>query len=236
VVAFFRILLNPHDRLAWIRIFLQLDNVGEKKAAALADTALAAEDPFFALTKVEPRPNWQEGFTRLLALLDSIRTLTRTDYIAEKVIPYILPYYARKHPDDIIKRQRGLDRLADLISGYISMQNLVDDLSCGQIDADPQGGGINFFTIHAAKCREWRAVFVLGLTEGLFPDTRVSPAQMEEERRLLYVACTRAKEQLFLSWPRRIMTADRKCIQAPLSPFLQDINPALYQTPVPLPF
>jgi DNA helicase-2/ATP-dependent DNA helicase PcrA len=235
-LAFFRILLNPYDRLAWTRIFLQLDHVGEKTASDLADLALSSDDPFTALQQVKPRPNWQDGWGVLTALLNSIRALSKPSEIAEQVIHYILPFYARRHPDDYEKRQRGLDRLAALLSSYIDIQRLVDDLACAQPEEEQEGGRVSLFTIHAAKCREWKAVFVIGLTHGLFPDCRVPASQMEEERRLFYVAVTRAMNQLFLSWPRRIMTADRRFMQAPMSLFLQDIKPALYQTPAPLPF
>jgi DNA helicase-2/ATP-dependent DNA helicase PcrA len=235
-LAFFRILLNPHDRLAWTRIFLQLDHVGEKTASDLADLALSSDDPFAALQQVKPRPNWQNGWGILVSLLNSIRALSRPWEIAEQVMLYILPFYARRHPDDYEKRQRGLDLLSSLLASYTNIQHLLDDLACELPNDDDQTGKIILSSIHSAKCREWRAVFVIGLTQGLFPDSRVSASQMEEERRLLYVATTRPMERQFLSWPRRIMTADRRFTYAPMSIFLQDIKSELYQTPASPPF
>lgn len=222
-LAFFRILIDPKDRLAWTRIFLQLDNVGEVTAAALTETALSA-DPLAALSAVEPKPSWRDGFGILLALLRSIWGLKGTavdvSHAAADVINYILPFHARRHPDDFAKRQHGLDRLAEMLNSHSDLRNLVDDLACFSDDT-PAGDRISLFTIHAAKCREWKAVFIIGLAQGLFPDARVSPAQMDEERRLFYVAATRAREQLFLTWPRKITTADRRTAAAPLSVFLQ---------------
>ncbi|MGR0479826.1 MAG: 3'-5' exonuclease [Candidatus Electronema sp. V4] len=119
-----------------------------------------------------------------------------------------------------------------MLASYSNLQNLVDDLACFSDDT-PAGGSISLFTIHAAKCREWKAVFIIGLAQGLFPDARVSPAQMEEERRLFYVAATRAREQLFLTWPRKITTADRRTVTAPLSVFLQGKSGLLRTETVP---
>ena len=235
-LAFFRLLLNPHDRLAWLRLFLQLDKVGQKTASDLADRVLSSDDPFSALSTVQ-LPVAAEGLARLKALIDSIRSMKRTRDIAEQVIPYILLFYARKHPDDYVKRERGLDQLARLISGYTDFQMLVDDLSCDPSEEKPENGAVSVFTVHASKCKEYRAVFMIGLAHGLFPDFRVTREQMPEERRLFYVGATRPVERLYLSWPAKIMTADRKTVQSMMSPFLQGINPKLYQTDcVPMPF
>ena len=85
-------------------------------------------------------------------------------------------------------------------------------------------------TIHSAKGLEWDAVFVIGLAEGRFPHQNTVPGeQWEEERRLLYVAATRARMHLFLSYPRELMTPDRKFNLAVMSPFLREINPGLYE-------
>jgi len=231
-LAFFRILIDPKDRLAWTRIFLQLDNVGEVTAAALTATALASADPLAALAAFDSKPSWCDGFGILLSLLRSIWFSNRPDHVAADVINYILPFYARRHPDDFSKRQHGFDRLAEMLASYYDMQHLVDDLACFSDDT-PAGDRISLYTIHAAKCREWGAVFIIGLAQGLFPDARVSPAQMEEERRLFYVAATRAREQLFLTWPRKITTADRRTVTAPLSVFLQGKSGLLRTETVP---
>lgn len=235
MLAFFRVLLNPHDRPAWLRIFLQVDNVGDATADMLASTALSSDDPFAALNAVKPGAKWRGGWAVLLSLLNSVRTLERPCDIAEQAAFFVLPPHLRNHPDAPDKFRRRFERLTALLSTYHDLRHLVDDLSCAQPD-EQEEEGISFYTIHAAKCREWRAVFVIGLAQGLFPDARVSAAQMDEERRLLYVAVTRAMERLFLSWPRRIVTADRRFMEAQMSVFLQDISPALYQTEGPPPF
>ncbi len=231
-LAFFRILIDPKDRLAWMRIFLMLDKVGEVTAAKLTDIVLSSSEPLAALAAFEANSAWHDGLQILLSVLRSIWGCNRPDQIMPEVINYILPFYARRHPDDWHKRQFGLERLADFLASYTDIQYLVDDLSCFSDDV-PSGDRVSLFTIHAAKCREWENVFIIGLAQGLFPDSRVSPAQMEEERRLFYVAATRARKQLFLTWPRKITTADRRTVTAPISVFLQGKSGLLRTETVP---
>jgi DNA helicase-2/ATP-dependent DNA helicase PcrA len=71
------------------------------------------------------------------------------------------------------------------------------------VQATPAADGVTLATVHAAKGLEWDAVFVIGLVAGTFPIQYAdTPARVEEERRLFYVACTRAKTHLALSWAR----------------------------------
>jgi DNA helicase-2/ATP-dependent DNA helicase PcrA len=85
-------------------------------------------------------------------------------------------------------------------------------------------------TIHSAKGLEWEAVFVIGLAEGRFPHAKAEAGeQWEEERRLLYVAATRAKKHLFLSYPKELMTPDRQFRRVGMSPFLAELKGGLFE-------
>jgi DNA helicase-2/ATP-dependent DNA helicase PcrA len=95
--------------------------------------------------------------------------------------------------------------------------------------ADGESGRLILSTIHSAKGLEWDAVFVIGLAEGRFPHPNTVPGeQWEEERRLLYVAATRARKKLYLTYPQELITTDRKYLRTVMSPFLREINPGLY--------
>ena len=85
-------------------------------------------------------------------------------------------------------------------------------------------------TIHSAKGLEWEAVFIIGLADGRFPHASAFPGeQWEEERRLLYVAATRAKKHLYLTYPRELMSPDRKFRRVGMSPFLAELTPGCYE-------
>ena len=95
-----------------------------------------------------------------------------------------------------------------LIEGYGDLQSFVDDTALdppesgtGDQNPAPEDGRLILSTIHSAKGLEWDVVFVIGLAEGRFPHQNAVGEQWEEERRLLYVAATRAKKQLFLTYP-----------------------------------
>jgi DNA helicase-2/ATP-dependent DNA helicase PcrA len=98
--------------------------------------------------------------------------------------------------------------------------------------AEDGGKRLVLSTIHSAKGLEWDTVFIINLAEGRFPSAQaVLPAHREEERRLLYVAATRARKQLYLVYPQEIMSYDSSSAAGGPSPFLQELPHALTQSP-----
>ena len=77
-------------------------------------------------------------------------------------------------------------------------------------------------TVHAAKGLEFGTVFVIGLAQGLFPSQRTE--EVEEERRLCYVALTRAKDQLYITWPKQIETWGGRILETKQSQFLAEVT------------
>jgi DNA helicase-2/ATP-dependent DNA helicase PcrA len=115
------------------------------------------------------------------------------------------------HPEDYPKREKDLEHFVTISQRYRSLQSLLSDMalepptdSVGDVlAADVDEGLLTLSTIHSAKGLEWRAVFVIGLVDGRFPSlyNLRDEEEVEEERRLLYVAVTRAKEHLYLTYP-----------------------------------
>ncbi|XCN72202.1 MAG: ATP-dependent helicase [Candidatus Electrothrix aestuarii] len=235
VLSFLRVLINNWDNLSWNRILLQLDKVGPKTAQKILDTITAEDKPIQALGKYKTTAKWL-GALRKLA--DAMAAMDRLDLtpsaIFDIVMEYYEPIFERIYHDDYPKRKRDLDQLKALIGGYGDLQSFVDDTALdppestpGAVEATPDK--LILSTIHSAKGLEWDTVFVIGLAEGRFPHQKTIPGeQWEEERRLLYVAATRAKKQLYLTYPRTIMTPDRKFLNVVMSPFIREINPGLY--------
>ena len=122
-----------------------------------------------------------------------------------------------------------------IIATYESLQTFIDDTALDPPDTDSgadraERSKLVLSTIHSAKGLEWQAVFVIGLAEGRFPHPSAeSGGQWEEERRLLYVAATRAKRHLYLCYPQDMMMPDRSFHRVGMSPFLRELQPCLYE-------
>jgi DNA helicase-2/ATP-dependent DNA helicase PcrA len=237
LLAFFRVTINPWDNLSWNRILLQLDKVGPKTVHKILDTIREADSPVQALAQYKPGTAWKDQFTRLCAMLGQLTLPAQSPSEQfDLVMTYYEPLFEKIYYDDYPKRRRDLEQIKALITGYGDLQSFVDDTALDPPEADGSGDvnsedapRLILSTIHSAKGLEWATVFVIGLAEGRFPHQHATPGeQYEEERRLLYVACTRAKKQLFLTYPREMITADRQTIRAAMTPFLREISAGLY--------
>ena len=242
VLSFLRVLINPWDNLSWSRILLQLEKVGPKTVQKILAGITEQDDPIAALLEYRAPASWQEGFKRLTTALAEMRRPDLTPGgIFDLVLAYYQPILERIHKDDYPKRNRDLNQIQALVGGYGDLQSFVDDTALDPPESTPAAAEeeekkLILSTIHSAKGLEWDIVFVIGLATGRFPHQKAMLGeQLEEERRLLYVAATRAKKQLFLTYPRNIMTPDRKFMAASMSPFLHEINPGLYELVDPAP-
>jgi ATP-dependent DNA helicase UvrD/PcrA len=235
VIAFLRLQVNPVDSLAWNRILLQLDKVGPKTARMIVDTISTAGDPLQALVEYPSGKNWKEGLAKMAQLFQDMAKESAPGVLYELVMAYYQPLFEKIYRDDFPKRQKDLDQLKSIISGYEELQSFVDDttLDPPETVTTLQGGDTErliLSTIHSAKGLEWDAVFVIGLAEGRFPHARADVGeQWEEERRLLYVAATRARKYLYLSYPRELMTPDRQFRRVGMSPFLSELRAGLFE-------
>nr|HMU52361.1 ATP-dependent helicase [Geminicoccaceae bacterium] len=125
------------------------------------------------------------------------------------------PHLERIH-DDAAARLADLVQLEQIASGYPSRQRFLTELTLDPPEATSDQAGVPWLdedylilsTIHSAKGQEWRRVFVLNVVDGCIPSDLATgtPAEIEEERRLLYVAMTRARDELALIVPQRFFT------------------------------
>ncbi len=238
LLAYLRVVTNPEDRLSWNRILLLLDKIGPKTARTILDRIRTAEDPVAALRDYPAGKSWQKGVADLVDLLTSLRDPNLPPQeLFDLVMGYYQEIFERIYHDDYPRRRRDLEQLKEIIAGYDTLQAFIDDTALDPPQAeiggadDPEAERLVLSTIHSAKGLEWDTVFVIHLTEGKFPSAQAnSPAEMEEERRLLYVAATRARKNLYLSYPSEVMSPDRKFTFGRLSPFLTAIPASLMET------
>lgn len=231
MLAFFRLLLNDCDKLSWTRILLMLQKVGPKTVCKILSTVLAANTPFFSLHRYPSKAKWAGDLHALADMLISLRRsglslVQRFDLI----MTWYEPIFQRIYPDDYLKRLHDLDYVRTLASEYFDVESFLDHTALDppdSVDSSSDESKLVLSTIHSSKGLEWDAVFVLGLADGLFPRKDVGE-DLEEERRLFYVASTRAKQVLYLMYPKLIRTYDGKITSAPLTPFLSGIDSSLY--------
>lgn len=236
VLSYLRVLTNPQDTLSWNRILLQIDKVGPKTAQKITEAIVGSPEPFRTLADYAAGRTWRESFARLTRLFQELHTGEHSPQaLYDIVLAYYQPIFEQLFADDYPKRQKDLDQLKSIMAGYENLQSFIDDTALDPPETDqhiPRGQRERLIlsTIHSAKGLEFEAVFVIGLAEGRFPHAAAMQGeQWEEERRLLYVAATRAKKYLYLCYPRELMTPDRQFKRVGMSPFLAELEPGNYE-------
>jgi len=242
VLAFLKTSVNIKDVLSFSRILTLLNGIGHKKAnqiiSVLNFDLLKNFDKNFPISKINKLTNEEELF-QLLTLLKNLAF--DEESLAEKiqkVIIFYTPYFQSKF-DDYNKREKDFNSLLTIASRYDDLQSFLSDLALDPpnssiIDFEDEQKEKNFLTIstiHSAKGLEWEVVFIMNVVEGYFPSyySLKNEEQLEEERRLFYVAVTRAKERLYITYPMFINSNEMGSSFARPSTFLKEINPKFYE-------
>ena len=216
MLALLRWVENPRDRVAGFRLMQLMSGVGPTSAARVLDHILAATDPIAALREAPAPPRASEDWPNFVDTVQAIKS-GRAGWPAELGLARLWyePHLERNH-EDAITRRADLLQLEQIASGYPSRERFLTELTLDPPDATSDQAGVplldedylNLSTIHSAKGQEWKSVFVLNVVDGCMPsDLGTGQShEIEEERRLLYVAMTRAKDDLHLMVPQRFYT------------------------------
>ena len=155
------------------------------------------------------------------------------------VLEYYLPIMREAYPDDYPKRERDLEHFQNLAERYRSLESMLADMaleppndSIGDVLAvEPDEGYVTLSTIHSAKGLEWRVVFLIWAADGRFPGPMsVGAEELEEERRLMYVASTRARDELYISYPIHMFDRAMGYMMGRVSRFLEDVSAEVLPT------
>jgi DNA helicase-2/ATP-dependent DNA helicase PcrA len=235
MIAFLRVLVNPQDTLSWNRILLQLEKVGPATAHKISSTIAQASDALQALKVYPAGKTWKDSYAKLVQLFVDLHNGSLTPAaLFEIAYNYYQPVFERLYIDDFPKRQKDLDQLKSIMGGYEDLQSFIDDTTLDPPEESAKDGQgterLILSTIHSSKGLEFEAVFVIGVADGRFPHASATfGEQWEEERRLLYVAATRAKRYLYLTYPRQMMTPDRQFRRVGMSPYLSELSGGLFE-------
>lgn len=217
MLAILRFAQNPRDRVSGFRLLKMLPGIGPQTAGKILDTIAADPEPLMALAEIPPPAKTGESWPALVQLLEGLRK-ANGPWPAEiaQAREWYEPHLDRIH-EDADTRKADLLQLEQIASGYANRERFLTELTLDPPDATSDQAGVPLLdedylilsTIHSAKGQEWRAVFMLNVVDGCIPsDLAVGTTQeIEEERRLLYVGMTRAKDSLTLITPQRFFTS-----------------------------
>ncbi|HMK37479.1 MAG TPA: ATP-dependent helicase [Desulfomonilaceae bacterium] len=234
VLAHLKVLKNPKDRLSWNRMLKLLPGVGAKTAGKLSNTIIE-KGLSLDSAKAGSDKKYRKELENLIRLVSDL--LSHRGPISEKVEmvnQYYFPYLKEKY-DNYPKRMRDLEQLADLTVSYRSLNRFLNDMALEPPDEDGTGidtknNSLVLSTIHSAKGLEWHTVVVIWAVEGRIPSPMAStPEEMEEERRLLYVATTRAKHNLVIVAPDHFLDRRMGHVPVKLSRFFAEIPPEYFR-------
>jgi DNA helicase-2/ATP-dependent DNA helicase PcrA len=241
VLAHLRIVANPRDAVSWHRALLLLDSVGPKTADDLFTHIASAADLTEATERLAAYPR-RAAYTKELGHLASLLREVAPDDVppgekVARVVGFYTPMLRHLRPEDFPKREKDLEHFVTIAGRYRSLASLLSDMalepptdSVGDVlAADVDEGLLTLSTIHSAKGLEWKAVFVIWLVDGRFPSYHNlhDGEEVEEERRLLYVAVTRAKEHLYLSYPIDVFDRSSGMVLGQPSRFIEGLPPGL---------
>lgn len=251
VISYLRIIVNPRDELAWKRILKMIPSVGNATANKIYESLAYAENPF-ALVKKDDfkyQPRSKGNWSNFVELLEKITTDDNRNKPA-KQIELILANgyeaYLQENYENFEARLEDLKGLAMFAQKYDSTEDFLSELALlsterfkeptGIIGEDVISGGeedelLTLTSVHQAKGLEWKAVFLIWAAEGKFPSPRSLKEidSEEEERRLWYVALTRAKDELYLTYPLMIVDYNRQTVLQKPSRFVTECPPALFE-------
>lgn len=229
VLAFARLAINPLDLPAFTRLAEQCRGIGAKTADKLYKMLAEGKNP--AEEKAFRRfPQLAED---LLLISDLRKEMPAPRAFFEKIIDWYQPRLELLYPEDWPRRSEALGEILQIAQNYRELDLFVADIALENPDDNPdQQDCVTLSTIHSAKGLEWNAVLILDLVEDRFPGRHASarPEDFEEERRLLYVALTRARKTLELYSPATLYSR-LEYGMSPVnpSPFVRDLKPDLYQ-------
>jgi len=222
VLAFLRVLENPRDEVSWYRILMLMPGIGDITARAMMESmAERSWDPN-AFSHFVPPARAMDAHRSLTSLLRRLRSARREeDGVGEEIDEIRTLYdailaerYDRSEP-----RLADLDQLRVIASGYPNRSAFLAALAleppANTQDlagaAEDEEDALVISTVHSAKGKEWDAVFVIWAVDGWFPSSRSleDEEQLEEERRLMYVAMTRARNHLAVTYPLNVYATRR---------------------------
>jgi DNA helicase-2/ATP-dependent DNA helicase PcrA len=241
-LSFLRVVVKPSDTLSWFRMLKLIDHVGEATVYQILEylgveqrdfkSARTKEALFRKLHRFPGRASYQTQLVRLARVLTTVSESKTPAEQLSAVLRFYRPLLKNKY-DDSQRRGRDLEHLQTIAKRYKTTGKLLEDIALDPTDAVDgnanrrTSGFVTLSTVHSAKGLEWNHLFIIWMTDGWFPSNRFQDEfdDLEEERRLLYVATTRAKSDLTFVYPMNVYRGPDTDGTPALSRFLEPISP-----------
>ncbi len=227
VIAFLKVVEGVNDPLAWERFLKLFDGVGEQTAKS-------------TWAKIKSSSNLLSEFfllrhKKMKAVYDVLTKIPKDASLSDKVQKFLREFYfyylQDKYPDSLEDRFEDLNQLSAFLGYYENLDEFLEDamLDMDIVHREEDGDRVTLSTVHQAKGLEWDHVFVIGLAQGRFPSKHAleDDERIEEERRLFYVACSRASKTLTLTVPLSDNTAWDYRLDLKPSKFVKEIDEGL---------
>jgi len=250
VLAHLRVIQNPRDAVSWNRLLLLIDGVGPKKSQSIiaalnkeTDLSSAGGKQAGWLKALKIQAEQKTGGAALKELSRLFEDLIGTPGVPSEHLNRIFGYYTpllSQRFDDYPKRIKDLEHLYAITERYLNLEEFLSDITLeppteAVTEVDPTGREdekLVLSTIHSAKGLEWHTVFIIWALDGKLPSIYSfdNEEELEEERRLMYVAATRAKKGLYVTYPVNIYDRVLGTVLSKPTRFLDGISRSLYDT------
>jgi len=244
-LAFLKVVVKPADTLSWFRTLKLIDHIGDATVYQILEhlgveqkefrSTRSKEGMFKKLHRFPARASYAAQLNRLTRVFTNIVSGKSPGEQLATALRFLRPLLKAKY-DDYPRRGRDLEHLQAIAKRYKSAAKLLDDIALDPSDARQENsrqrstGFVTLSTVHSAKGLEWERLFVIWATDGWFPSTRFQEDEfddLEEERRLMYVATTRAKSDLHFVYPVNVYRGAGSESLPAISRFLEPIPPTV---------
>ena len=237
--------VKPSDTLSWFRALKLIDHIGDATVYQILEhlgveqrefrSARTKAGLFKKLARFPARAAYKTELTRLCRVFTTMLESKTPSEQLSAALRFYRPLLKNKY-DDVQRRGRDLEHLQAIAKRYKTPAKLLDDIALDPTEAVQENlprrssGFVTLSTVHSAKGLEWDRLFVIWMTDGWFPSSRFQDEfdDYDEERRLLYVATTRAKKELHFVYPAVDVYRGPETDGTPtLSRFLEPIPPSI---------
>lgn len=239
LLAYLKVVYNHHDENSWRRITTLQQGLGQASFDRLWENLKEYPSPLDAALAEKVSPS--RGKAGWEALLNTLRKICNMGPVHVPQLLYAVldenydPILKQNYPDQYEDRLRGIERLMIYAERFDSLPAFLESLALEEsVFADTtmtisrSGEQLTLSTIHSAKGKEWDAVFIIGMNQGHFPTQRADSSSLAEERRLFYVAATRARRFLFMTTYREDYRNYGAISEGP-SAFLRELPPECFR-------